>query len=292
MTESPFAAHEPNLNGYHAAPPPASGGALYSAQGKPSIALQQSVFPPDLQQVTLRSLLYWLGWAEMGGQRLRRWLGLVLVALCVALALLRVPGGLWLAIGCGVLLALVWLLPIGYRRSHFVRFVPEDGASLASAGEPLPPSGKIPVHVSGTLSVGGKRRDFLWLPAFYRTFATREHALLGFCRDRRILGIGAPPEADVGLWYAFWYAHQLVSMRPGQVTAGGSALPGIRLDYHPAGKKGRLGAPPAPDTIYIACTNANDRERIWRDLHADVTAATTPDAETRATEMGSAHPKL
>lgn len=290
MIDPPVVSNNGHLNGNSAAPPPASGGALHSARGSSAPRSPQTVFPPDLAEINPRSLLYWLGWAEMGGQRLRRWLSVALVVLCAGLALLRAPGWQWIAYVCVLAVALVYLLPLFYRRTNYAHFQAEPDASLGEAGaERLPPSQKIEVHVSGTLSVAGKRRDFLWLPGFYRTFATREHALLCICRDRRILGIGAPPEADMGLWYAFWNGEQIVEMLPGKVGAGGRMSPGIRLTYLPTGKQGRFGAPPAPDVLYIACANEADRACIWGDLQVEASTPITPVQGVRETSTAAPH---
>jgi len=275
MSDERSASNTGQLNGYHAAPPPASGGALYSARPQSASVPQQTVFPPDLGEYNLRSVFYWLGWAEMGGHRLRRWVVVAAVLLSILLLLLRTPGIAWIVLIFGVLLALVYLLPSFYRRTGFVRFVAESAPARLDA-ERLPPANKVAVHVSGVLTVAGKRRSFLWLPAYYRTFATREHALLCLCRDRRILGIGAPPEADVGLWYAFWHGNQIVELTQGEVGTGRRTHPGIRLIYQPADKKGRFGVAPTPDTLYIACSSVEERDRIVRDLQVE------SDAESHA----------
>lgn len=262
--------------------PPVRGGVLLSDRAAPmdARATQQTIFPPDLAEITHRSLLYWMGWAEFGGQRLRRWLALLLIALCLLVALVHVPTAWAISVLTVVLLGAIFLLRPLYQRNHFVRFAAEvspaagdDGAT--NPARALAPADKVPVHASGTLSVNGKRRDFVWLPGFYRTFATREHALLCLCRDRRILGVGAPPEAEMGLWYAFWFGENTLTVTRGSVSVGGAWHPGIRLVYQPADKKSRFGQnTPAPDTIYLACQSIPDRDRIWCDMQIDLVTAT------------------
>jgi hypothetical protein len=151
-----------------------------------------------------------------------------------------------------------------------VRFSPDPLPPVAGApmAWPLPPNAKLPVYVSGQLSVDTKVRRFAALPGFYRTFATREHALLCQARKRRFLGLATWPEEEEGLWYAFFYAHQVQRLQTGQVAFDGAQFQGFMLEYQPDkpldGKTRRRG--PQRITLFVAFPKAADYQAALADL--------------------------
>jgi hypothetical protein len=122
--------------------------------------------------------------------------------------------------------------------------------------------------VSGLLSVDTKVRRFAALPGFYRTFATREHALLCQARRRRFLGLATWPEDEEGLWYAFFYARQVRRLQTGQIAFDGAQFQGVMLEYQPDkpldGKAWRRG--PQHITLYIAFPQGADYQAALADL--------------------------
>ena len=60
------------------------------------------------------------------------------------------------------------------------------------------------MYVTGGLTVEGSEQRFTFVPGFYKTFATREHALLCQVRPAARVGVLRWPEAEVGMWYAFF----------------------------------------------------------------------------------------
>lgn len=219
--------------------------------------------------------MYYLARRQLAGLPLMRWLyGLLLAAALLGLLL---PGyGNWL-IGLAVALAAaLWLGQWAARRHSYVRFTPEPPPQVVQ--HPLPASAKLPVYVSGLLAVENKVRLFAGLPGFYRTFATREHALI--CQVRRRGGPAGWPEEDVGLWYAFFRAGHVQSLRTGAVAFDRQRLPGFALDYTPpqplGGKKGRsLRRGPQRLTLYVAFPHAADLHAALADLAVEPIAVET-----------------
>ena len=132
----------------------------------------------------------------------------------------------------------------------------------------LPASAKIPVYVTGELSVETKQRFFAGLPGFYRTFATREHALLCQARARRFWGIAAWPPEEEGLWYAFVNPGQIEHLEAGELCFGRTRLPAVTIVYQtPA-----LAATDAPrkgasrSTLWLAFLDADARAAVLADL--------------------------
>jgi hypothetical protein len=197
-------------------------------------AATRTEFLPDRPVDTPRALAYHLSRQQLAGVPLIRWLyGLLIV---VALVLLLRPGlGWWFAGGVLFLLAALWGSVSVLRRQdfvHFKRVIPQPNPGEKPPG-PLPPAGKLPVYVSGFLSVDTKVRRFSALPGFYRTFATREHALLCQARPRRFGPMGTWSEEEQGLWYAFFHARQVRSLECGEITFDRARFQGVKIEYAP-----------------------------------------------------------
>ncbi|MCX6041318.1 MAG: hypothetical protein NTV69_09310 [Caldilinea sp.] len=157
--------------------------------------------------------------------------------------------------------------------SHRLQSVGDTLSAPLPAPQPLPPAHKIALYASGLLQVGQKAQRFAFLPGFYRTFATREHALLCQVRPRPIWRIARWPADEVGLWYAFWTASQLTAVTPGQIDNGQQHLPALAITYCPADPPG--SRQPATTTLYLAFLNEQARSSVLADLLADWPPAPT-----------------
>ncbi len=188
----------------------------------------------------------------------------------LALVLLLRPGvGWWLAGGLLLALVALWMWLRLLRSRDFVRFTPQPHSAAAGQATPLPlkPADKLPVYVSGFLSVDTKVRRFAALPGFYRTFATREHALLCHARPRRFGRLAAWPEEEQGLWYAFFQARQVRSLQTGEIAFDRACFRGLKVEYEPAqpldGKSKRRYR---RVTLYLAFPQAADCQAALADL--------------------------
>jgi hypothetical protein len=245
-----------------------------AVRGRPLAGPARTEFLPDRPADTPRTWIYHLGRQQLLGFPAMRWLYVLLLAAGLLLPLF-LPASGWL----GPLLALaaiaaLWLWQRLARRSAYVRFTPEPPPHISPW--PLSPSDKLPVYVSGTLSVENKVRRFASLPGFYRTFATREHALLCHARSRRFAGIASWPEEEQGLWYAFLHAEQVCALRTGEIAFDRAVLKGFAIEYQPLqpldGKSRRGG--PQRVTLYIAFPQVADYEAALADLAVEPAAAT------------------
>jgi hypothetical protein len=135
----------------------------------------------------------------------------------------------------------------------------------------LPASEKLPIFATGYFSVENKRKRFTWLPGFYRTFATREHALLCQLAERPFAGIANWPETEVGLWYIFFTPGAISQIRWGRLAFGRTVLPAIAVTYTPeetpAARSRNTG--PHPETVYLAFTDEQTGKTILADLLHD-----------------------
>jgi hypothetical protein len=237
-------------------PPTATAADKQTASAPP-----RTEFPPNRPIDSSRALIYSLTRRQFVGLPLIRWLYGLLLAAALLCLLLPSYGG-WAATAMLALAAALWVWQWTARRGSYVRFTPLPAPPVEP--RPLLPSAKLPVYVSGLLAVENKARLFGGLPGFYRTFGTREHALI--CQVRRA-GLTSWPEEELGLWYAFFTAGHVHGLRTGEIAFDRRSLPGFALDYTPpqplGGKKKRR---PQRLTLYVAFPQAADFYTALADL--------------------------
>lgn len=242
-----------------------------SAQKSAPVNIQsrQTEFLPDLPSDSWALRLYLLSRAHLLAIPLLRWVNILFIGLALIWGFLSLPGG-WVGSALWLLVALALFLWVrSARRQAFTHFVPSP-LSPAPSAQILPPTQKRPVYVTGELSVEQKARTFTVLPGFYRTFATREHALLCRVRERRIWGVATWPEEEVGLWYAFFTPQQIASIQPGEIKAGRQSLAGLSITYRAVSShRSERRRQPALATLYLAFANEADRAAVLADLLVD-----------------------
>jgi hypothetical protein len=223
---------------------------------------------------------YRLRYHRMADWALDRWVVTVTWGAGVVILLLwlmrgRPPAsfGHWavLALLVGTGLALLLLRAAAGRRSYGI-FTPQpDGVPPPAAA--LRPSDKEAVRATGMFDVEGRSGFFAGLTAYWRTFASREHAVMAIAHESRFLGVGSRPAEDVGMWYAFFRPEAVDAVTPGRLAFGGRVSPGLRIHYRrtPPSGDGKRRAHPKPvhAVLYLACDDEETRARIWADLLAD-----------------------
>lgn len=270
-----------SLNGNHAAPPSTGGAAV--------VERARTVFPAPLLQLSPATLLYALSRGQVGGLRPLRLLQWGLVLLAAVWLAATLPGSWWVASAWIVLLIGLQALLYSLRQSDFVSFSAHDPPLVAPAR--LDVKSKIPTFVTGRLSVEFKEQRFTWLPAFYRTFATREHALI--CQvAARVAGLpgAAWPEGTPGLWYAFIAPDAIEAVQWGELAFGRNRRPALAVHYRftPA-QQGRKPAPSVSETLYLAFDNERDAHVVLADLLDDwpgVETVTGPKPKLHRTPKG------
>ena len=165
------------------------------------------------------SVLILTQWAWRGQPVLPAWHWLILASLLLG--------------GAAVMFLRGWA-----ARGYYVLFLPETG--LASpAPLPLLPEDKIPLRATGWFDVQSRERLFADLPAYWRTYASREHAVLAIQHPSRFLLLGHSRDEDAGMWYAFIPPAAIVEATPGALRYGRQVSPGLRVVYR--------RQPPAPE---------------------------------------------
>jgi hypothetical protein len=140
------------------------------------------------------------------------------------------------------------------------------------------------LRATGLFEVEGKAQRFTELPATYRSFSTREHALMAVVRPaRRLAGLASWPEGEIGMWYIFVKSSELRQVQPGTLSFGRVQRPALRLlvaqvlpdknavldawGLQWGSDKSRLNT--RHQTIFLSFDSEAERERAMKDLMAD-----------------------
>lgn len=158
------------------------------------------------------------------------------------------------------------------QRRDYVRFDAGTVPKVSSA--PIDPSHTLPVYVTGALSVEGNEQRFTFLPGFYKTFATREHAVLCRVRPRRAFGVLRWPEEELGMWYAFFHPEDVRQIEWGSLHFLNRPMKAVAVHYEScrlsAGRFGRQDKEVCTqETLYLASDDESVLSRILADLSAD-----------------------
>lgn len=230
---------------------------------------QRTTFPSDPQSGSLRTFLHNASNHYIGGSTLFRYL----LWIPVIAALVWLTGWLplrWVGVGVFVLLALALVITLRYWRGRdFVRFHEQSRPEVTP--EPIDSQDKVPIHATGFFEVEGKQQRYTWLPGYYRTFATREHALLCIVQEQQFLRVSRRLAEDTGMWYVFFTGSVVEGVRWGKLHYGNQPRTAIAVDY-------RVTIPPknrfqrekvVTETLYMAVQDEEDGHRILADLLHD-----------------------
>ena len=195
--------------------------------------------------------------------KLRTWLNWALALLAMLALLIRARGSLAAAIFFLLIIVLLSISSRWARRRYYIHFIPEQNpAPPAAASAPSRPEDKLLHHASGHFIVEGKEGDWTRLVAYYRTFATREHAIMARLTPSHFLKLGEVNPETLGMWYIFIAPENLLAVTSGNIYFGGEPEPGLRLRYRRFTKKGK----PLEDAAYLHFNSEADRELVLADL--------------------------
>lgn len=170
-----------------------------------------------------------------------------------------------LFVAFGVIILSNWAARAGYAR-----FSPQ-----AALTPPRPlamsPDDKEAVRATGRFEVQEKRAALADLPGYWRTFGSREHAIMAKQDPSRFL-LGALPPDRLGMWYAFFRPTDIDEVCAGTVAFGGARRPGLRVAYRNLPPSdGKRPKKPVREVLHLAFEDEAARDRVWADLLADKT---------------------
>lgn len=172
-----------------------------------------------------------------------------------------------LALLIGVALGVAYLRTWARRRLYVVF---EPGIEPPPTPQRLDPADKIPVYPTGQFEVEGKLAVFADLLAYWRTFATREHAIMAIVQRSRFLLLGRTASAELGMWYVFFTPDMITAITPGTIAFGRTHRPALCVTYRftpPA--SGRKPPQPISQVLHIGFPDEIARQTVWADLLAD-----------------------
>ncbi len=199
---------------------------------------------------------------EWNGWPLDRWLRAALLVIGGLGPFVGRPGGWLLALAAGILLIGHVAVGVWASRSAYVEFVADESPAQQPPGDPakLHPQDKVEVRATGLFEVEGRSQFFAELQAYFRTFATREHAVMALVPRSRFLWVGQWPEHELGMWYIFFLPQQVVSLEGGFLAFHGAPRPALRVTYR--AQKGQ-------ERVYLSFANEEERRRVWADIAHD-----------------------
>ena len=178
--------------------------------------------------------------------------------------------GLILAVALGVIALAAWAARSGY--AAFTR----QGDLPRPRPMTMSPDDKEATFATGRFEVAEKRGYLADLGGYWRSFGSREHAVMALQPRSRFL-LGALPSDRVGMWYAFFRPEDIVEVTAGVVAFGGLRRPGLRVIYRSVPPSdGKKPKKPIRETLHLAFEDAAARDRVWADVIAD--AAPAPSA--------------
>lgn len=194
--------------------------------------------------------------------RLQSWL-LALLALLATRGWLSggaAAAGLWAGLALFLLLSQWWA-----QRHFYVHFMPTSAPPPAAADvQPLWPADKLAAIATGEFSVNQRCARLTHLPAYYRTFETREHAIMARCTPTRFLAAALDARL-LSMWYIFITPEALMAVQPGQLYVGWRARPALRLTYGKTDARGRQRR----QVCFLAFASAAGQQRVHADLLLD-----------------------
>jgi len=222
------------------------------------------------------------------GAPLDRWIAVLLVIVAGLMTIRWLPGGLRGVAVCGGLVLLLFLVQSWAERRLYLVFRRDGQPAGQRPGAPiLNPMDKLLVRASGLFEVEGKEQTFTELQAYFRSFETREHAVMAIVPPSNFLALGNWPDHEIGMWYMFFANKELRQIEPGRVCFGARERPALRieverelpvesspLDVWGGYRTARRRAKPKTRraTIYLSFDSDDSRQRILDDLAADAAA--------------------
>lgn len=202
-----------------------------------------------------------------GSIRLLHWL-VLLLGLCAAaigLGFTELPRllGVPLALGPLVLLGLDWHA----HRQHYVSF---QSNATVPVPAPLAPRQKIAIRATGLFESEDRVQSHTLLEGYYRTFPSREHAIIAISTPSTFLGWGSRA-VDDGMWYIFCLPEAIRSVQLGHIRFGRQQMPGVALTRR-ASRPGTIRKKRArhfDSVAYLGCQNDRDALLVAGDLLHD-----------------------
>ncbi len=156
--------------------------------------------------------------------------------------------------------ALLLAIALG-KQARYVVFQ-SHGRPDPKPTRPLRREEKIPVRATGYFEVGGMRRYFASIEAWFETVETREHIVIASNPFSRFLLFAKTLSGEQGIWYAFFRPEAIQHLEVGDLCFGWHVQPAIRMVLQPDDEKDR-------DILYLVFEDGGTLDLVLNDLLAD-----------------------
>lgn len=213
-------------------------------------------------------MLYPLRRHRLGAFSLLHWISILCLA-CAALIVLDRFGihRIW---SYPFLVLAVFLPIVDYLayRQDYVSFTP---GPQVSGARPLSAQTQLKVRATGLFEVEGKYRRHTWLEASYRTFPSREHAVIAICQPSTLLRICHSRSQDNGMWYIFCMPRALKNIQMGQIQFGRKRWPAVAMTHslEVPGRIRRRRSRIQNEVVYLSCELDSDAALVAGDLQVE-----------------------
>lgn len=197
---------------------------------------------------------------------LNTWLVLLLLVLAPLFYFDVLPGGSALAIFVLALIMVLYLSQWWANSRLYVLFEAAESANESGSPTVLGPRDKVLLRASGVFAVEGEEKRFTDLLAYYRTFETREHAVMARQTPTRFLGLGRSRPEVLGMWYIFFIPENLNAVTPGRLYFGSTPHPALRLDYVRLTPKDKT----KDSIVYLSFETARSMQQVLADILLDM----------------------
>lgn len=232
---------------------------------------------------------YQLRHHEWAGVPLDRMAMLLLLIVAGLIAVGLLPGRLAGVVGCGVLLlAMIVVTDLATRRRFVVFEQESQGVQRPLQAPRLQPMDKLLLRATGLFEVEGKEARFTDLLAYYRSFQTREHAVMAIVPPSKALLIGRWPDDQIGMWYIFFKSKEIQRIQPGQLSFGWQTRPALLvaveqiipaptspLDVWGGYRSGNQKPKVRKQIFYLTFDSPSDRQTVLNDLLADAPSSSS-----------------
>ena len=209
--------------------------------------------------------LYELQQYRWGNVSLQRWLTWLLAFLALLGLLNILPGGRPLAATLALVAVVLVLGRLWAERQSYVFFRLTPNTIALGDQPPLWPADAVLLRASGLFEVAGKEARLTEVLAYYRTFETREHAVMARQTPSYFLRFGSIPSEQLGMWYIFIRPEAIKKIQTGCLYFGHFPRPALRLEYTRINAKGK----PDRERVFLSFDADSDRDRVYADLTLD-----------------------
>lgn len=221
------------------------------------------------------------------GAPMDRWGIVALLILAGLFAIRWLPGGAVGVLVCALLLGVLLLLRSVAARHFFLVFAAEGEPSRRRPDAAMMnPADMLKLRATGRFEVEGRTQNFTELLAYFRSFETREHAIMAICPPASFMGVGAWPGHEIGMWYMFFKHKEIQRIDPGELEFGRNCRPALRIEVRreipPSTSPldvwggyrsgGRTKSKYEDATLFLSFDSLDDRARVLADLTADALA--------------------